>query len=116
MALGILPGDLWLHQVSTSRYALGPMPFPIFVDERGHRISTRRCWTCGAPVPVHRYSAHTLRLLTWKPGKVYPIVNHCGHGALYVVWPMPDPGWYLPVPLLDDENAHAPYAPGRSVP
>lgn len=42
------------------------------------------------------------------------IVNHCGHTDLYVVWPTTETGWYLPVALLDEEKANAPYAPGRS--
>ena len=65
-------------------------------------------------MPVYRYSAHTLRLLKWEPGKAYLIVNHCGDSDMYVVWPMTEPGWYLPVPLLDDDNVNARFAPGRT--
>jgi hypothetical protein len=74
---------------------------PIWVDERGPRRPTRRCFRCDREVPELRLRYEHLRANGWKPCKLFFVMNWCGHGIEYQPWLQAD-GWWLLVPVLGE--------------
>ena len=42
------------------------------------------------------------------------IVNWCGCSCSCVAVPVADAGWFVMIPVLDDDNLNARFAPGRT--
>jgi len=60
---------------------------------------------CGADAPVHRYEASTLRMLGWAPYTTATVVNWCGHGQEFILWPEEGTaGWFREVPVLGEAS------------
>ena len=91
-----------LRYASARSFCYEPVPLPpIWLDEDGQRVQTRRCRKpgCGREYPVRRYRYETLRQIGWPLFRVARYVEWCGHGQELIH--VPDEGeWVRMVPII----------------
>jgi hypothetical protein len=77
------------------------MAGPIWLDENGRRVPTRKCRhpTCNRKYPLRRYRYATLKQIGWPLYRDASFTNWCGHGQEVI--PVPDDTeWVRLVPTI----------------